>query len=279
MNYIELSFIITPFSSNTNEILTARLSILDYNSFKDTSTGFMAYTTVEKFNESEIKGLIEQLNFIDKKITYSFKEIQQQNWNQEWERNFEQIVIADKCVVYAPFHTNVPKLDYNILIEPKMAFGTGHHATTAMMIEHLLALDIAGKKVLDMGSGTGVLSILASLKNAELVFAVDNDKWAYNNCVENIERNNCDNIIAIEGDVNSISNDMFDVILSNINRNTLINDIDFYANVLNSHGLLIMSGFYVDDIPAVEQKANAQDLFLKKYLEKENWASVLFAEK
>ena len=170
--------------------------------------------------ESDIKYILDQLPTELGDVNYSFKEIRQQNWNELWEKNFEPIIVAEKCIVQAPFHKNVPKLEFNILIEPKMAFGTGHHATTSMMLQHLLELDLEEKKVLDMGSGTGVLAILASMKNADLVYAVDNDNWAYINCLENINLNKCENIIAIEGDVSSIQDLYFDIVLANINRNT-----------------------------------------------------------
>lgn len=279
MNCTEIVFNINPNKSATVEILIAWLSMLDYESFTETDFGFNAYILAENFKESDIKYILGQLHNDLGDINYTFKEIKQQNWNEEWEKNFEPIIIDNKCLIYAPFHSNIEMLDYNILIKPKMTFGTGHHATTLMMIEHLLNINLEEKKVLDMGSGTGILAILASLKKADLVYAVDNDKWAYNNCIDNIAINKIDNIIAIEGDVNSIKDEFFDVILANINRNTLINDIEIYINVLKSDGLLIMSGFYVDDIPAIEQEANANDLFLKKYLEKDNWASVVFEEK
>ncbi len=279
MNYYELSFLIEHFSKEFVEILIAKLSLLEFESFTDNENGCKAYILANKFHEDDLKEILSSLPNEYGNIQYTIKEIEQQNWNEEWEKNFEPTIIADKCIIHAPFHTDVPALEYNILIEPKMAFGTGHHRTTLMMIKHLLAIDVEEKKVLDMGSGTGVLAILASMKDADLVYAVDNDKWAHNNCLENIELNNLDNIIAIEGDISSVKDEFFDIVLANINKNTLIQDIAYYANILTTGGLLIMSGFYVDDIPAIEQEANANDLFLKKYLEMDNWASVVFSEK
>ena len=279
MEYTELNFIIEPFSQETVEILMASLSQFAFESFAETEKGCKAYVLTDNYSEDEVKEVIKQLPENLGEIHYISSEIEQQNWNETWESNFDPIIVKDKCIIYAPFHQNIPKLDFNILIEPKMAFGTGHHATTEMMIEHLLNIDIEDKRVLDMGTGTGVLAILASLKDAALIYAVDNDKWAYNNCVENIENNKCQNIFAIEGDIESIKNELFDLVLANINRNTLIKDIPMYINSLNAGGDLIMSGFYVDDIPAIEQVANRNDLFLKKYLEKDNWASVVFSEK
>ncbi|MFC2086218.1 50S ribosomal protein L11 methyltransferase [Bacteroidota bacterium] len=279
MNYFEFTFILANYSEEFNEILMAKLCLLDFDSFTETQNGCKAYISVNKLNKEELNEIIKETEKSLGKISYSCEGIMDQNWNEVWEKNFEPIIVADKCLIYAPFHTKVKMLDYNILIEPKMAFGTGHHATTAMMLEHLLDINLEEKKVLDMGSGTGILAILASMKNADLVYAVDNDKWAYKNCLENIELNNIENIFTIEGDVNSIKEELFDIVLANINRNTLIKDIGSYVNVLNTDGMLIMSGFYVDDIPDIEQEANAYDLFLKKYLEKDNWASVVFTEK
>jgi ribosomal protein L11 methyltransferase len=279
MDYTELHFTIESFTTERLEILIATLSQLPFDSFSETDNGCKAYILSNKYNESDVNELCDQLYESLGLISYISQEIEQQNWNETWESNFDPIHIRDKCRIYASFHPLVPGFQYNILIEPKMAFGTGHHATTEMMLEHILKSDIDDKKVLDMGAGTGVLAILASMKGASVVYAVDNDHWAYKNCIENIENNNCENVIAIEGDINSISDKFFDIILANINRNTLISDIPSYINSLNSGGKLIVSGFYVDDIPAIERAANEHDLYLKQYLEKDEWASLVFEEK
>ncbi len=279
MDYVELIFKIDPPGQAAYEILMAKLSMLEYESFVETDESLKAYIEGNKYSEKKVIQIINELSEELGTISFEYNDIQQQNWNEEWEKNFEPIVIAEKCIVRAPFHEKFPQFEYNILIEPKMAFGTGHHATTSMMLEHLLSIDLEEKKVLDMGSGTGVLAILASLRGADLIFAVDNDTWAYNNCLENLQLNNVENVYAVEGDVSAVKDEFFDVILANINRNTLINDIKKYNEILKSDGLLIMSGFYVDDIPSIEQAANEQDLFLKKYFEKNNWASVVFSEK
>jgi len=279
VEFIEISIVIQPYNKIASEVIMAEMSQLDFDSFIETQNGFKAYIESRKFDIDELKSILEKPTEEFGEINYKQKSIKQQNWNREWEKSFKPIVIRNECIIRALFHEINKNYKYNILIEPKMAFGTGHHATTSMMLEHILEIDIDGKEILDMGTGTGVLSILASLRGAKSILAIDNDTWAFNNCVENLKMNNISNVKALEGDSKSITGNTFDIILANINRNTLINDFWAYANALNKKGKIILSGFYVDDINAIEQKANSFDLFLKHYLEKENWASIILTEK
>lgn len=180
------------------------------------------------------------------------KEIADQNWNAEWEKNFEPILVDDKCAVRAPFHNPVTGFAMEIVIEPKMSFGTGHHATTWLMMRALFDLDLKGKKLLDMGSGTGVLAILAEKLGAASCDAIDIDEWAYENALENMQRNGCRRVHCALGGADLLGEKKYDVILANINRNILTRDAAHYLNVLNNGGLILLSGFYTHDVPLVQ---------------------------
>jgi ribosomal protein L11 methyltransferase len=202
-------------------------------------------------------------------------EIEQENWNATWEQNFNPILVGGVCAVRAPFHEKT-EVAYDIVIEPKMSFGTGHHETTHMMLQHILDHDFWGKAVLDMGSGTGVLAILAEKKGAKAVDAVDFDNWCYLNALENVERNNCKNIRVYEGDAALLKGKKYDIILANINRNILLEDLPHYVKCLNTNGLLFLSGFYKEDIIAISAKCGELGLKFEKNLEKNNWVAVKY---
>jgi ribosomal protein L11 methyltransferase len=177
--------------------------------------------------------------------------------------------------VRAPFHPK-PETAYDIIIEPKMSFGTGHHETTHMMIQHILKNDFKEKSVLDMGCGTGVLAILAEMKGAKPIDAIDYDNWCYLNSLENVERNNCEHITVLEGDASLLNTQKYDTIIANINRNILLNDMGAYAKCLNANGTLFLSGFYVDDIPAIQEECNKHGLTYVERLEKNKWVALKF---
>jgi ribosomal protein L11 methyltransferase len=203
--------------------------------------------------------------------------IKDQNWNEEWEKNyFKPLLIADKCLVRAPFHTDYPNAEYEIIIEPNMAFGTGNHETTSLMIEHLLEMDLNAKSLLDMGCGTGILSILASMKGCSSIVAVDIDKWAYEGTIENSKLNNIDNIEALIGDVSSVENTHFDIVLANIHKNVLIDDMPKYKTLLNKNGLLIMSGFYDHDLVDIERIAVSLGFKSHKKKIKNRWVAIAY---
>ncbi|MCB0445224.1 MAG: 50S ribosomal protein L11 methyltransferase, partial [Gelidibacter sp.] len=192
-----------------------------------------------------------------------------------WEKNFNPIIVDNVCSVRAPFHPK-PDTKYDIIIEPKMSFGTGHHETTHMMIQHILKNDFKNKSVLDMGCGTGVLAILAEIKGAKPIDAIDYDHWCYLNSIENVERNNCKHITVIEGDASALSGKKYDTIIANINRNILLNDMASYAKCLHPNGTLFLSGFYKDDIAVIEETCNKHLLKHVETLEKNNWVALKF---
>ncbi|WP_445736651.1 50S ribosomal protein L11 methyltransferase [Mariniflexile sp.] len=271
--YIGYEFKVTPIQPGV-EILIAELGYAGFESFVENEEGVTAYIQKEEWNESILDD-IQILNSDEFEITYTFEDIEQTNWNEAWEKNFSPIVVDGVCTVRAPFHEK-PNTPYDIIIEPKMSFGTGHHETTHMMIQHVLKNDLINKSVLDMGCGTGVLAILAEIKGAKPVDAVDYDNWCYLNSLENVERNNCKNITVIEGDASVLKGKKYDVIIANINRNILLNDMERYVSCLNKNGLLFLSGFYNDDMPVIQEECEKQMLKFEEKLERNHWVALKF---
>lgn len=271
--YLGYYFNVTPKEPAT-EILTAELGFAGFESFVETENGVTAYIQKPEWNEDILDNIMILKNE-DFTIDFTYEEIEQVNWNEEWEKNFEAIIVDEKCTVRAPFH-EVPTTEYDIIIEPKMSFGTGHHETTHMMIQHILQLDLQEKSVLDMGCGTGVLAILAEMKGATQLDAIDIDNWCYVNTLENIERNNRKHITAYEGDASLLIGKKYDVIIANINRNILLNDMAQYIACLNENGTLLLSGFYTDDIPLITESCNKLGLEFVENFEKNNWVAVKF---
>lgn len=279
MNYISYTFIIksdTLPSQLITEILIAELGVVGFESFTENENGVIAYIQKKDWNDTILKDI--QILQSDKyEIIYTIEEIEQVNWNSEWEKNFNPIQVDDLVSIRAPFHEN-PNLKYDIIIEPKMSFGTGHHETTYLMIQHLIDLDLEGKTILDMGCGTGILAIFSEMKGAKNLDAIDIDNWCYENSLENIERNNCKNISVFEGDVSLLKDKEYDVIIANINRNILLQDIEVYATSLKQKGILLLSGFYTEDIPVINKEAKKSQLRIEKKLEKNNWAALKFVK-
>lgn len=271
--YIGYYFKVNPLQPAV-EILIAELGYAGFESFVETEEGVTAYIQKEEWNENILDD-IQILNSEEFEISYTFEEIEQTNWNEEWEKNFNPIVVDNKCSVRAPFHEK-PNTEFDIVIEPKMSFGTGHHETTHMMIQHILKNDFTDKSVLDMGCGTGVLAILAELKGAKPIDAIDYDNWCYLNSLENVERNNCKHITVLEGDASLLVDKHYDVIIANINRNILLNDMQAYVSCLNQKGILFLSGFYNDDIQIIEKECNNYKLNLVETLERNNWVALKF---
>ncbi|MEO8773555.1 MAG: 50S ribosomal protein L11 methyltransferase [Gelidibacter sp.] len=269
--YIGYQFKVEPLQPGT-EILIAELGYAGFESFVETDEGVTAYIQKDEWNEDILDG-IYILSSDEFKISYTFEDIEQVNWNEEWEKNFNPIVVDEKCSVRAPFHEK-PATDYDIIIEPKMSFGTGHHETTHMMIQHILKNDFEDKSVLDMGCGTGVLAILAEMKGAKPIDAIDYDNWCYLNSMENVERNNCSHITVLEGDANLLLGKRYDIIIANINRNILLNDMAIYADALNDNGLMFLSGFYKDDISAINEECEKYNLHFIENLERNNWVAL-----
>ena len=271
--YIGYEFKVTPLQPGV-EILIAELGYAGFESFVETEEGVAAYIQKDEWNESILDD-VQILNSEEFKIAFEFNEIEQTNWNEEWEKNFSPIVVDDVCSVRAPFHEK-PNTQYDIIIEPKMSFGTGHHETTHMMIQHILKNNFANKSVLDMGCGTGVLAILAEMKGAKPIDAVDYDNWCYLNSIENVESNNCKNIAVIEGDANVLTGRKYDIIIANINRNILLNDMETYVSCLNKSGMLFLSGFYNDDIPVIQDMCEKHLLKFEEKLERNHWVALKF---
>ncbi len=276
MNYIEVKFVCRPCEEATKDVLAALAAEIGFESFVDSELGTTAYIPSKLFDENALKKLIEEFPF-DAEISYRFQEIEGENWNEEWEKHyFQPLVIDDRCIVQSSFH-NAPKtFEYSIIIDPKMAFGTGHHQTTELMIRSILQEEFSNKPLLDMGCGTAILAILASMRGADPIVAIDIDEWAYDNAVENLGLNDIHNVEVLIGGAELLGKQKFDVILANINRNILLNDIFKYAHVLNNGGNLFMSGFYVEDIPAIRAECEKQGLAYVSHAEKDNWVAVKF---
>ncbi|HIE44835.1 MAG TPA: 50S ribosomal protein L11 methyltransferase [Flavobacteriaceae bacterium] len=272
--YIGYTFQIIPRDPAT-EILIAELGYAGFESFVENEEGVIAYIQKENFKEDILED-IYILKSDEFKIEYKKEEIEQINWNSEWEKNFNPILIDKTVNIRAPFHDKLPNIKYDIVIEPKMSFGTGHHQTTHMMVKHLLNLNLKNKKVLDMGCGTGVLAILAEMRGAKPIDAIDIDNWCYLNSVENAERNNCKNISVFQGEASLLLNKKYDVIIANINRNILLNDMKTYTNSLNKNGTLLLSGFYQEDIPIIDAEVSKYNLKLQTIEEMENWVALKY---
>ena len=257
-----------------SEILIAELGEKAFETFTESENGISAYVKKDLWDENILDD-IYILQSEEFKIEYTVEEIDQINWNEEWEKNFEAIDVDGKCHVRAPFH---PKTDaeFDIVIEPKMSFGTGHHETTHMMIQHLLEMDVKGLKTLDMGCGTAILAILAEMKGAEPIDAIDIDNWCYLNSIENAERNNCKHITVYEGDAALLAGKSYDLIIANINRNILLNDMQAYVDCLNKGGIILFSGFYEEDIPFIDASCAEKGLTYVKKFQRNNWVSLKY---
>ncbi|WP_424494885.1 50S ribosomal protein L11 methyltransferase [Salinimicrobium sp. GXAS 041] len=276
MDYLEFKFTIEPVQP-ASEILIAELGLAGFESFVENEDGVTAYIPKEEFEEEALSG-VHVLQSEEFEITYTSKEIAQVNWNEEWEKNFHPILVDDICSVRAPFHPEV-NVKYDIVIEPKMSFGTGHHATTHMMIQFLLKNDLQDKKVLDMGCGTGVLAIVAEKRGAQAVDAIDIDNWCYLNTQENVERNKCEKISVFEGTAELLGGKQYDTIIANINRNILLQDMTTYSKCLKKGGELYLSGFYEADIPVIKEECEKQGLQYHEGLEKDEWVALKFLKR
>lgn len=274
--YISYNFTVAPKAPAT-EILIAQLANAGFDSFEETAVGLVGYITVQNEGKLDLDN-IAVLQNADFDISYTTSVLPNINWNSEWEKNFTPVTILGKVLIRAPFHEK-QNLDYDIVIDPKMSFGTGHHETTHLMIEHLLHLDLKEKRVLDMGCGTGVLAILSEMSGASSVDAIDIDSWCYENTLENVERNNCKTIHVYQGDATLLINKKYDVIIANINRNILLSNIETYTGCLNENSILLLSGFYQKDIPIIEAAASKNGLKLTETKEKNNWVAVKYTKK
>ena len=281
MKYFEVTFTTQPCNETTNDVVSALAGEIGFESFVEWKNGVQAYIQQNLFDEEALKEMVNEFPLPDTHITYTIQEAEDKDWNEEWEKNFFQpIVIGDRCCIHSTFHKDTPKTEYEILINPQMAFGTGHHETTSSIICELLDADLNGKNVLDMGCGTSILAILASMRGAKAVTAIDIDDWCVNNSRDNIALNNIHNIEVKWGDAALLEgHEPFDVIIANINRNILLADMSRYAACMHSGSELFMSGFYVEDIPAIQEKAESLGMTFLHHREKNNWAAVKFVMK
>ncbi len=271
ITYRKFSFKISPFKIGS-EILVAQLEFLGFDGFEETDEGIDAFIINDKF-QKHILNKLQILSNPDFEISYSSKKIIQKNWNYIWESSFKPIKINKDCGVRANFHSPL-NLKYEIIITPKMSFGTGHHQTTSMMMKYIMENNFKDLKVLDVGCGTGILGILSEKVGASLVDAIDIEKWCYENTIENTKLNNCNYINAYCGDIYSIKKSKYDIILANINKNTIIDDIFTYNNLLVAGGQLIISGFYVNDFIEINKKVKSLKLkFVSKKI-KNLWVAV-----
>lgn len=270
-NYLEFNFKIEPLQP-WNEILMAELIEIGFDSFTEEHDGILAYIQQDLFKEEELKE-VQLLHNPEIKISYTFQEMPNINWNEEWEKNFSPINIEDQVSIRAEFHEH-QNLPHEIIIQPKMSFGTGHHATTYLMIQQMLDMDFSGKTVLDMGCGTSVLAIFAKQQGAGKTVAIDIDEWSVENSIENAARNNVELEIS-QGTAENLGQENFDIILANINRNILISDIPTYVSVLNEGGQLLLSGLCFFDVDDILEVCTEQKLTLKKKIQREEWVSLL----
>lgn len=279
MNYIEVKIKAVPYSDTFADLLSAFLGEIGFDSFVPTEKEVSAYIQKSLFDEDRMK---ETFSFIplDCAIDYTITEIPDQNWNEEWEKNyFTPIVIGNECVIHSSFHSNIPDVRYDILIDPKMSFGTGHHETTCSMIEMMLQVSFDSKTVLDMGCGTAILSILASLRGAKSVTGVDIDEWAYENARENVRLNHVTNVNVLLGGSDRVNGNEYDIILANINRNILLENMNAYAACMHIGSELYMSGFYKEDISVICDEAAKYGLIMDSFIEKNRWVGTKFIKR
>ncbi len=273
MDYIEVSCRLNP-PEPWADILIAELSDIGFDSFSEETDGFRAYIPACKYRSKPVKALFEKYRSAGpEKMSFEVNRLGGRNWNAVWESNFEPVLVAGKCLIRAPFHAAAEGLRHEIIIEPKMSFGTGHHETTSLVVEWLLEMDLKGKAVLDMGCGTGVLAILAAQKGAGPVTAIDNYIYAWENTMENAKRNGIQDMRVLHGDASLLGDERYDVIAANITRNVLLEDMMVYERVLNNGGFLLLSGFLAFDKDVIFAEADRLGLQLSGEKQQNDWVS------
>ncbi len=276
MEYTKTTCILNPDSEINREILVAELGNIGYESFSETDESIEAYIATPGFSRENLLH-IPSADFISFDVSFTSEAIPDQNWNEVWEKNyFQPMLIDNQCLIRAPFHSGYPMAEFEIVIEPGMAFGTGNHETTSLMISEILQQSLTGKSVLDIGCGTGILGILASKKGAERITGVDPDNWAIKSTIENATYNHVINMEIIQGGAEVIPDKKFDFIYANIQRNILLSDMPQYYKALKKGGELIMSGFYSGDLESVRERASELGLIFSRFTEKENWVAAIF---
>ncbi|MEN8229570.1 MAG: 50S ribosomal protein L11 methyltransferase [Bacteroidota bacterium] len=278
MAYLEFEIPAKSWSSNEREILMAMMSQIGFEGFVEGDDIIQAYIKEEKYSGSALNGLIDELSGLGIKVQYRYHETDDQNWNEEWEKKFDPVLIDGKVLIRAPFHDSIADLPCTLIIEPKMSFGTGHHHTTRLMILEMMKHEFKGRRVLDMGCGTGVLGIYACKLGAKRVLGVDIDQWAYENALENVERNEAMAMEVCLGDVGLLGAEVFDFVLANITRNTLVRDLSEYTAHLVEKGVMMVSGILAEDVQYVLNAAYQCGLNHLNTLEESNWISLSFVK-
>ena len=274
-DYMQVRLDVKPCSEVATDVLAAMLGEIGYESFVPDGEGVTAFVPQGKYDEEQLKSILNRFPLEGVSVEWQVSFVPGQDWNEEWEKNyFKPIVVGDECVIHSTFHKDVPQARYDVLIDPKMAFGTGHHETTTLMLQAILATDFTGRSVLDMGCGTAVLAILAGMKGASPVVAVDIDEFATENAQENVRLNRVPDIEIRLGGVEVLKQETLDFIFANINRNILLADMHAYVDRMTSGSRLFMSGFYVEDIPAIQAEAERLGLRMAGHAEKNRWARV-----
>ncbi|MGB3948852.1 MAG: 50S ribosomal protein L11 methyltransferase [Bacteroidia bacterium] len=276
MSYTELIINVEP-KEQGSDVLIAELSEIGFDTFTENELGFSAYIETAKYSATEVNTIFSNYSNVFK-INFKTTIIEQQNWNKEWESSFQPIDVDGKCIIRAPFHAKDKEYEFDIIIEPKMSFGTGHHNTTQLMIQKLMKLNVTDKALLDMGCGTGVLAILAAKMNAKPITAIDIDNWSFENTLENLEKNNINSVDVHKGNASLLDKKVFHTILANINKNVLLSDMAIYTNVLEKNGNLLLSGFFETDINELTEKAFSLDLSLIEKKVNEKWAMLHFTK-
>ncbi len=273
MKYIEVEFTFNP-EEIDGEVVLAEIAELPFESFAEETGKILAYAQESEFSLKALEDF-EWLN--EQPVSYKQNQINDINWNEEWEKNFDPIEVSEDCIVRATFHEVKKKYTYDLLIDPKMSFGTGHHATTYLVLKNMFNFDFKNAEVLDMGAGTGVLAVLAVKLGARHALAIDNNPWAFDNAIDNVKLNNCEGKITVEiGESDLIQGKSFDYILANINRNVILSDLPHYAKALKYEGVLLVSGIMNHDVAPVKEKAASIGLILDSIEEKDNWNLFVF---
>ena len=276
MNYYAYSFT-NPENENLKDMFMELLGSIGFDSFMDTDEGFEAYCQEPALNEEELNDIMQMEQFANVKLLKK-ELIPDQDWNATWEASYEPVIINEFCRIRAPFHKVEGSYKYDLIIEPKMSFGTAHHETTSQIIELMLQSDFSGLNLLDMGSGTGVLAILAKKLGSATTVAIDNDEWAYRNALDNIRLNDENDIVVELGDATSLNDRQFDVILANINRNILLRDMKEYVKCLVNGGKIFFSGFYEEDLVLITKEAERLGLTYSNHVTKNNWTAAVFVK-
>lgn len=275
-DYVEQRFDLDPCEEYMTDLLAAMLADAGYESFVPDESGLTAYVRESQYSEEVVDAIVDSFPF-ESAISHTAKRIEGRDWNSEWEKNyFQPIVVGGECVIHSSFHTDIPKCRYDIVIDPKMAFGTGHHSTTSLIIGRLLNMSLEGVSMVDMGTGTGILAILAAMRGASPVAAIEIDEFAYTNALENIRINSHPEIVMLNGDATALSTLEFkaNLFVANINRNVITADMEAYADATAKGGVMLLSGFYVEDIPVVREAAERCGMKYVDYTEQKNWACV-----